>query len=239
MEKTYDKNKELLKRCAAGDKDAENQLLSDNFGLIKSISLKFTGRGTELEDIMQIASIGMIKAIRGFDEKYGCAFSTYAVPLITGEIRRFLRDDGLIKVGRDIKKNSYALLKAKQEYLLKTGLEPSLSTLCEICSLSPEDALLALNATTPAISLQEKISEDSEKEIGEFFKETDSIFDCVERVALSEAIKKLPEDERKLLSLRYFKGLTQSKTAQILGITQVKVSRLEKKIIDKLRLDFL
>lgn len=239
MEKTYDKNKELLKRCAKGDKDAENQLLSDNFGLIKSISLKFMGRGAELEDIMQIACIGMIKAIRGFDEKYGCAFSTYAVPLITGEIRRFLRDDGLIKVGRDIKKNAYALSKAKQDYLLKEGAEPSIQTLCEICNLSLEDALLALNAVSPTVSLQEKIGDDSQKEIGDFFKENDVIFDCVERVALSQAIKKLPQDERKLLTLRYFKGLTQSKTAQILGITQVKVSRLEKKIIDKLRLDFL
>lgn len=239
MEKTYDKNKELLKRCAKGDKDAENQLLSDNFGLIKSISLKFMGRGAELEDIMQIACIGMIKAIRGFDEKYGCAFSTYAVPLITGEIRRFLRDDGLIKVGRDIKKNAYALSKAKQDYLLKEGAEPSIQTLSEICNLSLEDALLALNAVSPTVSLQEKIGDDSQKEIGDFFKENDVIFDCVERVALSQAIKKLPQDERKLLTLRYFKGLTQSKTAQILGITQVKVSRLEKKIIDKLRLDFL
>jgi len=134
----FDKNEVLLERVSEGDEDATEMLIKENLGLVKSIALRFLGRGQELEDLIQIGSIGMLKAIRGYDKAFGTAFSTYAVPLITGEIKRFLRDDGLIKVSRETKRNGYILLRARQEYIAENAAEPSLSVLSEITGISEE-----------------------------------------------------------------------------------------------------
>ncbi len=234
MSDGFDKNALLLERASNGDESATELLVKENLGLVKSIALRFVGRGQELEDLIQIGSLGMLKAIRGYDKTFGTAFSTYAVPLITGEIRRFLRDDGLIKVSRETKKNGYILLKARQEYISKNAVEPSLSVLSELTGISSEQALYALEASAPAVSLQDKISAESDTEIGDMFASDDEIEALTDKIALREAVKQLDTQEQILINLRYFKGLTQSETAKILGMTQVKVSRTEKKIINKL-----
>jgi len=230
----FDKNEVLLERVSEGDEDATEMLIKENLGLVKSIALRFLGRGQELEDLIQIGSIGMLKAIRGYDKAFGTAFSTYAVPLITGEIKRFLRDDGLIKVSRETKRNGYILLRARQEYIAENAAEPSLSVLSEITGISEEQALYALEASAPTVSLQEKISAEGETEIGEMIASDDEIEALTDKIALRQAVKQLDTQEQILINLRYFKGLTQAETAKILGMNQVKVSRTEKKIITKL-----
>lgn len=239
MSENYDENSALLEKYKNGDETAADELIRNNLGLVKSIASRFFGRGEELEDLIQIGTLGMLKAIKGYDASFGTVFSTYAVPLITGEIRRYLRDNGLIKVSRTAKKNGYTLLREREKFISKHAREPKLSELAEICGISCEDALYALDASRPAISLSEKLSEDSDTELIDLCATSDEIDGLCEKIALKEAVSKLPEDEHKLLSLRYFKGLTQSETAKVLGITQVKVSRTEKKIIDKLRSEFL
>lgn len=234
MTGNFDKNAVLLERAAEGDESATELLVKENLGLVKSIALRFVGRGQELEDLIQIGSIGMLKAIRGYDKTFGTAFSTYAVPLITGEIKRFLRDDGLIKVSRETKKNGYILQRARQDYIAKNGNEPSLSVLSAITGISEEKAVYALEASSPAVSLQDKISVESDTEMGELIAADDEIAVLTDKIALREAVMQLDTQEQILINLRYFKGLTQAETARILGITQVKVSRTEKKIITKL-----
>ena len=176
----------------------------------------------------------MIKAIRGFDENFGTAFSTYAVHTITGEIRRFLRDDGLIKVSREIKRRGYVLLKASEDFSAKHGREPKISELCEICDMPYEDVVTSLSAMNPAISLQEKVGENDSATLEEFIG-TDPVSEITDKLALSCAFRHLLPEEQNLLYLRYYKGLTQAESAKRLGLTQVKVSRREKKIIEKLR----
>lgn len=234
MNKASESNAFLLEKASMGDEAAAEMLIKENLGLVRSIAKRFTGRGQELEDLIQIGSIGMLKAIRGYDKSFGTAFSTYAFPLITGEIRRFLRDDGLIKVSRETKKNGSILLKAREQYMSEHGKEPGMSELCALCGIDEEAAVYALSACSPALSLQDKITDESDTEFSEFICTNDEITLLTDKIALREALKSLPEEERTLINLRYFKGLTQSETAKILGITQVKVSRTEKKIINKL-----
>ncbi len=239
MSNNHEQNVFLLEKCARGDNDAVEKIIEENLGLVKSIAIRFLGRGQDLEDLIQIGTIGMLKAIRGFDFSYNTAFSTYAVPLITGEIKRFLRDDGIVKISRDIKKNGYILLKAKQEFINKNSREPKISELCQICNMTTEQVVTALEASMPTVSLQEKVgNDDSSAEIQNFFASNDNISDTVEKIALREAVKKLPEQEQEIIYLRYYKGLTQVKVAKFLGLTQVKVSRSEKKILEKLRKEF-
>lgn len=232
----YDKNRniELIKLARLGDGDAVSQLLRENAGIVKSIAIRFQGRGQELEDLIQIGYIGMIKAIRGFDESFGTAFSTYAVHTVTGELRRFLRDDGLIKVSREIKHRGYVLLRAGEEFAAKNGREPRISELCEICGMEYEDVVTALSATNPAVSLQEKLGDDDSASLEELIG-CDTTEQMTDRLALSSAVQRLLPEEQNLIYLRYYKGLTQTESAKRLGLTQVKVSRREKKIIEKLR----
>jgi len=182
----------------------------------------------------------MLKAIRGFDPSFGTVFSTYAVPLITGEIRRFLRDDGMIKVSRDVKKNGYILLRQKEEFASKNGREPRLHELESVSGLSRDEVITALEACSPTLSLQDRIGSDEDgATIADFCADKDVINDMTEKMALRECLNSLSEEEQKLIRLRYYKGLTQMATAKILGMTQVKVSRTEKKILQKLRDKFL
>lgn len=233
----YDKNRniDLVKRAAGGDRSAISDLLSENSGLVKSIAVRFQGRGQELEDLIQIGYIGMMKAIRGFDESFGTAFSTYAVHMVTGELRRFLRDDGLIKISRDIKRRGYIIYRAGEEFSAKHGREPKISELCELCDMTYEEVAGTLCAMSPAVSLQEKIGGDEDSASLEELIGVDTGVELTDKLALSEAIEHLSEQEKNLIYLRYYKGLTQSESAKRLGLTQVKVSRHEKKIIQKLR----
>lgn len=229
----YSKNAELIRLAKAGDKNALEELCVLNGGLVKSIALRFSGRGYPNEDIFQLGNIGLIKAIRSYDESYGTAFSTYAVPLIVGEIRRFLRDDGLIKVSRDTKRTFALLMKKSEEITEKTGEAPTLANLAKECGVSIEEASYAMSAGNCIVSLDTPKNDDSpsfENLLG--CDEADAL---VERIALRDAVSKLGDEQKKIIALRYVKGFSQTKTASILGLTQVKVSRQEQKIFAFLR----
>ncbi len=229
-------NEDLIKKAQQGDRYALDEIVNNNMGLVKKIVLRFKDRGCEYDDLVQIGTIGMIKAVKSFDFSFNCVFSTYAVPLIIGEIRRHLRDDGLIKISRTIKKNGIDILRKKEEYEKMYSKEPSVSALAELCNLSTDDVSTALEAISPIRSLQEPINEDDSSTLGSIIKDSENEIDkLTEKLALNEAIKSLPEDQRKIITLRYYKNLSQQQTGDILGITQVKVSREEKKIINYLR----
>lgn len=233
MNKTLE-NARLLDLASAGEKWAEEELVKENMGLVRSIAVRFTGRGQELEDLMQIGSLGLIKAVRGYDKSFGTAFSTYAVPLISGEIKRFLRDDGLIKVSREAKRNYAILMKEKEKFILNHGTEPKLSELCEICGMDKESALYAMEACSATVSINEKIGGEDGVSIEEMCS-NDDVADITERIALKETLENLDNKEKNLIYLRYFKGMTQSEVAKRLGVTQVKISRMEKKIREEMR----
>ena len=232
----YAENLILLAKAQSGDEHATEELMRRNAGLVQSIAVKFCGRGTELEDLVQIGNIGMLKAIRSFDAARGCVFSTYAVPLIFGEIRRFLRDDGLIKVCRPQKKLGAMLMRAKEEYITKNGASPRIDEIAAACGVSPEEAAAALSAVSPAMSLSEPLCGESENfTLENTLCEEDGNEKMLEKITLAEALAKLPELWRRIVLLRYFKDLSQQSTAEILGLSQVKVSREEKKLIEFLR----
>lgn len=234
MQKTD--NAILITKAQEGDRIALETIISQNMGLVKKIVLRFKDRNCEYDDLVQIGTIGMIKAVKSFDFSYNTVFSTYAVPLIIGEIRRHLRDDGLIKVSRSIKKNGIDILRKKEEFEKQNFREPTISELSELCSLSNEDILNALEAITPVRSLQEPLNDDETSTLASILSDDDSEIDkLTEKLALKEALKKLPEEQRQIIILRYFKDMSQQQTGDILGLTQVKVSREEKRIINYLR----
>ncbi len=226
----------LISRAKDGDGDALDILVNENTGLVRSIALRFTGRGVDFDDLCQIGHIGMIKAIRNFDLERQTAFSTYAVPLIIGEIKRFLRDDGEIKVGRELKRRGAAVFAAREKYISENGCEPSVSEISVMCGMSEEETVEAISATASTISLSEQVGEDATLEdfIGKDFTP-----EINEKIALMQAIDRLSEEEREIIKLRYFKNLTQSETGRILGMTQVTVSRKEAKALNRLKSELL
>jgi len=224
----------LLQRVQSGDKDAAEQMVVENAGLIWSIARRYFGRGVEGDDLYQIGCVGFIKAMQGFDTSYGTQFSTYAVPKISGEIRRFLRDDGSIKVSRSIKENAMNIRTARGILEQRLGREPTLSELSAECGLTVEDIAIAETATSCTESLQRETGEDGftlEQVLGDLSQEER----LIEHVSLREAIDKLPEREKKVLGLRYWRGMTQDKAAKVLGVSQVQVSRLERRAVEALR----
>ncbi len=240
MEQTsvYERNTALLEKVRQGDAEAEAVLVEENIGLVRTVARRFLNRGTEYEDLVQIGTIGMIKAIRSFSLERGTAFSTYAVPLIVGEIRRHLRDDGLVKVSRIYKKQGVSLLHEKNRIVSEEGREPGIAELAERCGISIEEAAISLDAISPVGSLSdfvygeegvtlEGIVADEESEA-----ENERICD---RVAISQCIEKLPPLWRKIVLLRYYRNMTQQQTANALGFTQVKISREEKKLLAVLK----
>ena len=236
MDEKYAENVELLKRSQGGDEKATEELMLRNAGLVQNIAAKCLGRGTDFEDLVQIGNIGMLKAIRSFDLSRGVVFSTYAVPLIFGEIRRFLRDDGLIKVCRPQNKLGAMLMRAKEDCLLESGTPPRIEELAKRCNVSVEEAAAALTAVSPAISLSEPLfgEEDSATLESTLFLQDESER-MLESLSLSEALHKLPELWQKIVLLRYYRDLSQQSTAEALGLSQVKISREEKKLIEFLR----
>ncbi len=230
---------EIAQRGSTQEADAATEkLILDNAGLVRSIALKFCGRGCEFEDLVQIGTIGMIKAIRSFDLERGTAFSTYAVPLILGEIRRHLRDDGPIKVGRAVKRLGAELMREQTRIVSETGIEPQISELAAACGVSVEEAACALDAITPVASLSEGAESESGFELFDRIADESGMLDierACDRIAISQVVGRLPTLWRQIVVLRYFKNLTQQKTADALGLTQVKISREEKKIVEYLR----
>lgn len=233
----YKDNTALIAKSQAGDETATEELIRINYPLAVSVAARFTGRGTDTEDLIQIGLMGMLKAIRTFDLERGTAFSTYAVPLIIGEIRRFLRDDGLIKVGRRNKQNSAIVMKCREQWLSRTGTEPHIDQLSELSGLSPDEIEEALDCGRPVVSLSEPLGTDGDGlSIGSMVEDSSSSMDKVfDRIALANAMSELPETWRKIVMMRYFRDMSQQQTADALGLSQVKISREEKKIIEYLR----
>ena len=234
----YGDNAGLLMLVRSGDEEkvmaATEELVRNNMGLVKSIAMRFCGRGTEYEDLVQIGTMGMLKAIRTFDPERGTVFSTYAVPLIVGEIRRHLRDDGIIKVGREQRRLGIELRRASDRIMNEEGREAHIDELALKVGVSPEEAAIALEATTPLLSLSGG-SEETGEPLDRLSAEFDEMERVRDRIALGQAIDKLSPEWKKIIILRYYRNLTQSQTAERLGLTQVKVSREEKKILEKLR----
>ena len=227
----FSDNLSLLEKAKAGDRDAMAEMMEKNAGLVRGIANRFRGRGVEYEDLIQIGSIGMLKAFRIFDTERGTQFSTYAVPLIIGEIRRYLRDDGPVKIGRRVKKLGASLLAAREKFLTEEGREPQLHELAVQFSISDTEAALALEALSPVRSLSESLGdEDSDFSLENLLSSEDLIERRTDQIALKEVIDSLPEQWRKILFLRYFRECSQQATADALGLTQVKISREEKKI---------
>lgn len=232
----FNKNQQLLELAVTGDESATEELMTNNLGLVRSIALKFRDRGVEFDDLMQIGSIGMLKAIRSFDLSKGTVFSTYAVPLIIGEIRRYIRDDGLIKVSRIYKQQGAMLMKEREKFLMEYGYEPHIEELSKICGLSVQEASVAIDATASINSLSASINgEEGYTLENTLYSEQNEIDIKIEHIALSQAISKLPPLWRKIVVLRYLNEHSQQETAKMLGLTQVKVSREEKKIFEILR----
>ena len=240
MQTDYLSNLELLREYKSGNTKAKDILVQNNLLLVKSIARRYSSRTNEPEDLIEVGIIGLIKAIDGFDEALGFCFSTYAFSLINGEIKRFLRDDGIIKVSRKIKQNAKNIQKAREDYFKAYGREAKINELCKILDMSHEDIITALESTNSVVSLEEKInSENDSLCLGDILQTDDSTDAFIENYSLMQAIEKLDDFEKKLIELRYFKNLTQKACAEILNITQVAVSRKEMKIINKLRTVFL
>ena len=229
-------NASLLEKIRDGDGEALERLVRENAGLVRGIALRFTGRGIEYEDLVQIGTIGMIRAARSFDPAFGCVFSTYAVPLITGEIKRTLRDDGSVKIGRELKRRAAEAACARDRFEARTGREPRLSELAEEAGMCPQDAAQALAACLPVRSLSEPASGDDGPELGQTVADPDDLYEAIcEKLTLKSALSALDPFERKVVYLRYRRELSQSQTGRILGASQVRISRTEKKIVEKLR----
>ena len=224
----------LLDAARAGDNDACERLLLDNSGLIWSVARRYYGRGVDPEDLYQLGCLGFLKAIRGFDTAYGTQFSTYAVPKIAGEIRRFLRDDGAVKVSRGAKERALSLRQKREELSQRLGREPTVSELAQATGLEPEDIAAADAAVLTVASLQGETGEDGfslETVLGDQGIEDE----LVEKLTLRQAIDQLPERERLVILLRFYKNLTQDRVSKVLGVSQVQVSRIERRAVAKLR----
>lgn len=227
---------ELLRAAQAGDREACERAVTENSGLIWSIVRRYYGRGVEADDLYQLGCLGFLKAVQGFDFSYGTCFSTYAVPKIAGEIRRFLRDDGMLKVSRGLREQAQLLYTSRERLRQRLGREPALSELAEDTGLTPEEIARADLAADAPESLQQETADGLtlERMLGTEAPEEA----MVERIALREAIDQLPEKERMTILMRYFKSLTQEQTARVLGVSQVQISRLERRGLQHLRESF-
>lgn len=233
----HEETLDLIVRAQGGDEEAQERLVVCNAPLVRSIVRKFAGRGAEYEDLYQIGCLGLVKAIRNFDTGYHVRFSTYAVPMIAGEIKRFLRDDGMIKVSRSLKELAAKAASVQAALLAKTGQEPGVNQVAEAMGAEPEDIAMALEAVRPHISIYEPaFGEDSDPlVIDRVSAGEDGEEQALNRVLLKELLGILDARERQIILLRYFSDKTQSEIATMLGVSQVQVSRLESRILQKLR----
>ena len=228
------RTEELIRLAQAGDREAGETLLNENSGLIWSVAKRFIGRGTETEDLYQLGCLGFLKAVEGFDLEFGTQFSTYAVPKIAGEIRRFLRDDGAIKVSRSLKEQS-AVIKSMRTHLTNAlGREPTVQEISRQTGYTPEEIALAETATASTESINRELGEEGFS-LENILADTQTEEKLVEKISLQQAIDKLPERESMVIKLRYFHGLTQERVSKVLDVSQVQVSRIEKKALTHLR----
>ena len=228
------RTEELIARSQAGDSTARELLVSENAGLIWSVARRYMGRGTEADDLYQLGCLGFLKAVDGFDLDFGTQFSTYAVPKIAGEIRRYLRDDGAIKVSRSIKEQA-AVIKNTRNLLVNTlGREPGIQEIAEKTGFTPEEIAFAETATAATESIQRETGEEGFT-LENVLTDSKSEEWMVERISLQQAIGKLQEREAKVIQLRYYHGLTQERVSKVLAVSQVQVSRIEKKALQRLK----
>ena len=225
----------LIAQAQAGDRDAGERLISENSGLIWSVTRRFMGRGTELEDLYQLGCIGFLKAVDGFDPSFGTQFSTYAVPKIAGEIRRFLRDDGVIKVSRTLKEQSMTIRTVRNQLTAEFGREPTVGEISERTGLTIEEIALAETATQGTESISRQMGEEGFS-LEDILTDTQTEEKLLEKIALRQAVSQLPEREAMVIGLRYFHGLTQERVSKVLNVSQVQVSRIEKKALEHLRM---
>lgn len=228
------RQEELIRRAQSGDKEASELLVTENSGLIWAVAKRFLGRGTEADDLYQLGCLGFLKAVEGFDLGYGTQFSTYAVPKIAGEIRRFLRDDGAVKVSRSVKEQASAIKFMRNQLTTALGREPTIQEISRQTGFSPEEIALAETATAATESIQRETGEDGFS-LENVLTDTESEDRLVEKISLRQAIARLPEREGLVIQLRYFHGLTQERVAKVLKVSQVQVSRIEKKALASLR----
>ncbi len=228
---------ELILKSKAGDNEATDALVNGNFPLIKAIVKGFLNKGVEYDDLYQIGCVGFLKAIKNFDPNFSVKFSTYAVPMISGEIKRFLRDDGSIKVSRSIKTLGIKLKAFIEKKKSETGETPSLDELEKEFAAEKEDIVMALDSGRQMVSLQSKLDEDdpSSQNVLDKLVSDDKSDDMLDKIILKDAIMSLPEKEKKIILLRYYRGKTQGEVAEMLDISQVQVSRIETKIIEQLK----
>lgn len=228
------RTEELIRRSQAGDREAGEALVTENSGLIWSVARRFMGRGADADDLYQLGCLGFLKAVEGFDLEFGTQFSTYAVPKIAGEIRRFLRDDGAVKVSRGIKEQAAAIKSARNHLTSALGREPTIQEISRQTGFSPEEIALAETATACTESIQREAGEDGFT-LENILTDTESEETMVERISLRQAVDRLPEREAMVIRLRYYHGLTQDRVSKVLSVSQVQVSRIEKKALAHLR----
>ena len=225
---------DLLIRAKQGDRDAKEKLILDNAGLVWSIAKRYFGHGVDADDLYQLGCLGFLKAVDGFDPDYGTQFSTYAVPKIAGEIRRFIRDDGTVKVSRCLKERSALIKATRQQLTNKWNREPTLSEISQVLDLTVEEIAVAETATSATESIH-KENGDGGFTLEDVLTTGNMEDNVLESIALKDALKKLPERERKVIALRYYRCLTQDESSKILGVSQVQISRIEKKALQLLR----
>lgn len=228
------KTEELIRCSQAGDAAAKEILVTENAGLIWSVARRFLGRGAEADDLYQLGCLGFLKAVDGFDLQYGTQFSTYAVPKIAGEIRRFLRDDGAVKVSRSIKERATVIKTARNQLISVLGRDPTVQDIATHTGLTLEEIAIAESATASVESIQQQTGEEGFS-LENILTKTESEEIMLERVSLRQAIERLPEKESLVIKLRYFHGLTQDRVSKVLSVSQVQVSRIEKKALQRLR----
>ncbi|MBS4534272.1 RNA polymerase sporulation sigma factor SigF [Clostridium sp. D2Q-14] len=239
---SHEETVELIKKAQEGNGSAQDILVNHNLGLIRSVIKKFSNRGYDSEDIFQLGSIGLIKAIQKFDTSYNVKFSTYAIPMIIGEIRRFLRDDGIIKVSRSLKQTANKVKQSKERLSKELGREPTIQEISEEIKVDKEDIVMALESNYSPDYLYDIIHQNDGSPIHLIDKiedEDPGDFEIVDKITLKESIRKLNARERQIIMLRYFKDKTQTEIAKELGISQVQVSRIEKKVLSNLKDDLM
>ena len=228
---------ELIRKAKQGDAEAKETLIVENNNLIKSIVRRYLNKGVEYDDLYQLASMGLLKAINGFDEQFGVRFSTYAVPMIAGEIKRFMRDDGSIKVSRAIKSCAKQINKFIEEYSVIHGVQPSVKIIADEFSMPESEVVFTMGSTRMPVSIynQGDYKDEKGQELLEKLPVEDNQEDIIDSLQLKTAIESLPERDKKVIILRYFRDMTQSEVANMLGVSQVQVSRIENRIMENFR----
>ena len=231
----YNKTVELIEAAQKGDESAKETLIVNNMPLIKSIAARYRNKMIEYDDLLQLGSMGLVKAVNNFDVSFGVRFSTYAVPMIAGEIKRFIRDDGAIKVSRALKSTSLKIQQISNEYKQEHGDVPDVDYLAEKLGVDPQEVVFAMDSSKYPVSLYEKYDDDNSQCVMDKLSDKDGGEDMLDKMIIKDFIKTLPEREKTVIVLRYFKDKTQSEIAKILGVSQVQVSRIESKIINEMK----